>query len=1043
LKSFADELQQYHEPVDRSWRKETDALKVIRRRRLVVIVGGPGGGESTLCRKIAHAESLAGRSVFFVRFKGVADRPASESFDTALRRVAASETSIEEAAHINPDVVVFDALDECDPDRARAARELVAWADDHPDVRVVVTTRRVGHDASLLPGFAEYDLPHLEERDLSTVAWPLIVASVGDEGRREPIFRTLLDDVINRDVVRGVALRTPLFLTFVLRLLIDGKQLGKDRVAIYSQIVDAIGTPPPVGQPGAAAVLRAAEAIGFASLEDRSRSARALIQRAAALLVDGRTPSRQDEHVIERAIEYWEERRMIERVSAGLVQSYTFMHLTLSEYLASGVLLRMDPDALDVWLRQHADMARWRETIKFAGTSAEADRVLLSLLTSVDPVDPATTAPVLAAECAVERDGVSRFVLDEVVSVLMKRLESDIQIVVHEAAASLADLSGSAPERIRNGASPLTSASNLEQRTIGIGLIATTGGDVTPEQARSFLDAFHTPPLERSPRGGVMLRGPEVAMIEPLWRRALPSLVTVLLKDDHSDVMRTYLTGRVLNYHAEAGLSAVAQAIGKFGDSTWFDIAIRQWESRLVGPSRLESHEKTLLLWYGRVLGSEPGTTDSTPEEMPVHADDFPVLGGLYLALGLGPKPVGNVPHLARQPITEEVVEVIRGVIAAIGTTPEEALREIHEAYARLKAIEFAPVILFASPGDRVIDWSRVGDVYLDTRLLIRALHHSSIIIVEAAAELLAGGAWHRDLTVQLTDLLGSGGEWVMNASAFVLSNALPSKEAVGMLATRLDAPAVATHGYIYRCLADLHANVGGDEQRMIEERIYAGVLSPNSAAAHGAAQALLHLRLPSAEGRDIEIRRAFEHWKTAEHQCDRCGRPFSVDKTSCSNSKCGSVPHTPLRPLLFELARQDLAPPFDHLVDLLTSKWNSVRDAAKVLVKNMLALDTSLRSATIQRIVLANSKDDASVVELLLQLPPEILSQHAAELLQLARCNIHHIAVLKSLPGGWTDMSSAIAVARAAMASGDHILRDAAVSVLRLIRQADSNTRT
>ena len=147
-------------------------------------------------------------------------------------------------------------------------------------------------------------------------------------------------------------------------------------------------------------------------------------------------------------------------------------------------------------------------------------------------------------------------------------------------------------------------------------------------------------------------------------------------------------------------------------------------------------------------------------------------------------------------------------------------------------------------------------------------------------------------------------------------------------------------------------------------------------------------------------------------------------------------------RPLLFELARR-ICTPFDQLVDLFTSRWKTVGDAAKVLVKNRLGSDTSLRSSTIQRIVSANSKDDGTVVELLLQLPPEILSQHAAELLQLARCNIHQIAVLKSLPSGWIGMDSATTVARAAMASGDNTVRVAAVSALRLIRQADSNTRT
>ena len=89
--------------------------------------------------------------------------------------------------------------------------------------------------------------------------------------------------------------------------------------------------------------------------------------------------------------------------------------------------------------------------------------------------------------CAAERDGVSQFVLDEIVSTLMKRLDSDIGLVVNEAAASLADLSESAPEPIRIAATLLTTDPDLRRRMIGIGLVAATGGEVTPEQRALFL----------------------------------------------------------------------------------------------------------------------------------------------------------------------------------------------------------------------------------------------------------------------------------------------------------------------------------------------------------------------------------------------------------------------------------------------------------------------------------------------------------------------------------------------------------------------------
>lgn len=1037
LHGLADELQRYHEPVQRFWRDETDAVNVIRRRRLITIIGGPGSGKSTLCRKLTYMESTAGRTVFLVRLKRISERPTHETFAAALQRVAREEAGIESLSlSIDPDIVVADALDECEPNRAATARDLLAWADDHPRTRVVVTTRRVGHDASLLPGFSEYDLPHMERRDLATVAWPLIAASLPQEDRRRELLRSV-SDAADRPVLAGVTLRTPLFLTFVLRLLLDGKALAQDRASVYSQIIEAVGTPPRAGGLGPATLRRIAEALAFATIDRPSQSARQLIEHATDIFVAPEPRRRENEEVVEAGVAYWEDRRLIERVSLGPMQSYTFMHLSLAEYLASGALLRMSDADLQAWLGEHVDEVRWREAIRFAATSEAADRVLLAMLTAIDPDDPATAAPTIAAECYVERPIAATLLLHELVTALIRRLASGFDLVVREAAGSLATLCKHASERIAQLVAPLLDDSNLITKTSAIGLTAIAGASVTAQQARAFLDAFHAEGLQPAPGGGMMVFFPQMEIIEPLWQRAFPILAELLLQDANTESTRAYIVDRMFDDRSTEAITETLRSIERFGDPTWFSWEWEEWQSRLLPPAMLESHERKLLTWYARVLGGdEPRVRDSHRPES-VHPYDYPILGGFYSAFQLGRCTSGDIKYLSSVAATEDVREVFRGILAAIGATTDDALREIYDAYSCLEAIEPTPFIIYSSASQTELDWSRTSEAGLNPTLLLQALQHRSLLVVGIAVELLASGAWKPELLPRVRELLSTNNRVLMHASAAVLSRTLAAHDAAQTLSTRLEGPTVTGCAILYRYLSELHSQLEDDERRGLEDRLYEAITSPISEVAYRAADALRLLKLTANSEQNARIEAAFEHWLKAPHQCARCGATLPKGETHCRQRDCGQVAHTPLRPLLLELARRGCAPPFDEVVKLFGSECPTVAKAARFIVRRRLAHDDDLFDAILHRVIRANSTEDARVLEQILALPASTLSRHAGDLLEVARSGgVHRIAVMKSLRNGWAPISLATAIAREALDSADGSVRDAALDVLRMLRQ-------
>ncbi|MEU0203629.1 MULTISPECIES: HEAT repeat domain-containing protein [unclassified Streptomyces] len=167
-------------------RPAQDVLEVLAApsNRLLVILGDPGAGKSTLVRYLSlalalgaaqgPAAELAGRVPLVVELRHYAEEQwrhsSFEDFLTHLYDDFAQSVPppvLEELLANGRALVVFDGLDELfDPKvRARTAQRIAAFAVRRPSARIVVTSRVIGYQRTVLDaaGFSHYMLQDLDE----------------------------------------------------------------------------------------------------------------------------------------------------------------------------------------------------------------------------------------------------------------------------------------------------------------------------------------------------------------------------------------------------------------------------------------------------------------------------------------------------------------------------------------------------------------------------------------------------------------------------------------------------------------------------------------------------------------------------------------------------------------------------------------------------------------------------------------------------------------------------------------------------------------
>jgi hypothetical protein len=1060
--TLARQIHRYHEwerlAEPRNRGSAVQGEDALQRHRHLVIMGGPGAGKSTLGRRLAAWAAQQGTTVLKVSLRQVGRLIVNGvTFEDALLQVALGGSGIAEnegrVALSSPSFLLADGLDECDPNRVILANSLAAWSNGHPHCHVCVMTRPVGHAPSMLPGFHHLDLLPLSETAISDYSRKLIEVTVGDVTRARELWQEFRRQVIDEREKRrfaSIAARNPLLLSFLVRLFLDGKTLTGNRAVLFEQIVDLIRRSPMNDRPATveaegATANRVAEVLGWLLIESPDRTlANTINALTDDLIQQAGLPSLMARQQAERNLQFWEERRLIERLTWGHIEALTFVHLNLGEYLAGRYIGTMKDEELRAWLARTRRDARWRQPILFACGAGAVNRIVPCLLELDDPSDPSSTEALLAASGISESESVNEQFVREVVTRLQQRLTSNIPLVTIEAGIGLCEIAPLAPEIVGAVAANLISHEQEWTRLAAVAACLAAGTKhISVEQTKDWLDNFHmvtTWHTKDTPAERRMSNMPQETY--ELQQITLPLAIDKVLSETSREEAEAYLIPLFEHISVSVGMlekvgqvlirhNATAVAEGVFGKLT----GSVNWQD-------LFRNYRVKTDYYAAFLDAVITVTEAKSQAgaQSNSISKFTNLSALLIGMGFWQCQIDNIYVLAEREEEPALREVMRGAISALDLDMAALCNEAKAAMDLLQPSsdsEFFKIVrnVPANP-----DWSRALAANLDPVKVARGLLHPSLPVRFTAAQLLSIGVGGDEARSLVRQALHEGEEPTLRVVALLASEIWETDEAAGIILERLDSTPVSGFDYLYKSLATLYSEADAMTQERIEDALLKGILSSDPASASGAAEALEALQLAADDLLTQKLRAALEHWTTRGSWCDRCDR--AVHDSSCSN--CNRIPPNPRAVLIKELARMS-AMGADELLRLCEDKWHDVRDTAVESLAGLAANNAELLRELLVRIKDGLPGFDSStamnVLNALLALPAEVLRHAISELLALADSTIPAVRarLVSSFTGAWIDPDVALTQVQRALVDPNPAVRNAATRTLRLLRTVES----
>lgn len=1062
--SVAREISRYHEweRLAESARRGSevfDADAALIGEERLVIVGGPGSGKSTLSRRLAVRATRNGALALRVSLKRVGYLlREGNSFDSAMLTVALDGSGIDEAlgkaALASPDYLIADGLDESDPNRGEMANHLTTWASGHRNCRVCVMTRPVGHTASLLPDFKHTELLPLSDNAISDFADKLIAVKVDDLTSRSHLTSEFLRAIVrNKEEkhVASIAARSPLLLSFILALFVEGKPLKNRRAQLFEDIIDLMRRSSVTDRVYSVDIdvaiaetvieITAWHLMNFPDIDLKTligKVARNLEIQSGKLPLEAKT-------LTEKGLRFWEEHGLIERLTLGQTEAYTFIHLSLQEYLAGVYISHMTDHELRTWLLEMRREVRWRQPILLASGAGAGDRIV-SLLLEVDvPTDLTSTEAMISASCLSEADDVDEKLAERVSLKLKQRLTSNIPLVAIEAGEGLRQLAPLAPEIV---AEITAEAREHEHEWTRLAAFAARVGTrhITLGEIRTWLEGlrfvriFH---YAGEPAEKRISDLPEEAydLQEFAFVASISRIFEELASDEARQEATRYL--KQIGHSMTSGLlNPLAGMLSQYDSVDLIDAAFEE-EFGTIGAtqdgwSNSDGSSPDVVL-IEAIIGAAQGSIKSE-----IHANrnsstsEFTNLSILISALGFLRLGFTVFHAIAKREEEAAFQEVLRAMMVVLDLDPSELRSEADVALVKLKESDETSITSFIRNIPVNVGWERAKEANVDAAKLVRALGHPSRVVVAAAANLLLNGINHDDLRDLALQALEVDAEFTLDPVARLVLRLWRPTEAARILLDRLQRKHTPGFGHIYKALGRIVLRCEESTRGEIAKALLDGLYADEHRAALAAAEVLLALPLSNSSTLQDILKRAFNYWEERVAREDR-EAPARTGGTGENSFRIRVVepdPRVTLVKLLTKLGALDT----EELLSLSSGKEPGVSEQAIRSLTTDAATHPDLLKSLLTRIKEGlkpyPSATAVNLLDALLGLPANILQFFETELLGMyeAEMPVVRARIVSSLTSGWTSKETALGLAKRGIDDPVPGVRNSAVRTIRLL---------
>lgn len=942
--NLEEALKRYHSWNSRSVprdAKQIDSITLGQFIRRAVVIAGPGMGKTTLLRRLAIFYAKNGWPVLKVRLRDIAARMKSTGmgFEYSVLELSldGSGVNVEDLRRVSKENVVLlcDGLDECGNAQIDVTEGLLRFASGYPQCRIIVTTRPIGYDSSLLRAWRHYELVPLESANTKQYLSKLF-ASIFDERSTEfNDVLTFAEAQLKLSHIKTVATKSPMLLGFLAALSLKRKSVGTTRTQLYQRLFELIEEAPNQrhedGEMEDVVMMRFLEILGWHLLVNSHDTLKQTLERCASnMAVELQQPMLKAQIVCEQCARRWQNLGMLELVRFQTDEAITFVHKTFSEYAAARHLARLDPEIQNKEFNTYSNQASWAETIKFSCSMGLAERAIDAVLTTIPQGKLDTKAIERAVEFLNESDiRVSNLIIEKLIESAWECILSPQRWIALQAGFSLSNIALRYPKDVCNRAKGALLHPQPWTRLSAWCCVTAAGPQYYDYQA--MLDMLNLLPNDdyrfKRLKWALWINDPRPKIIESF---VLSATKTILAHDADPiglEVLEDILAkniGQTVSFNVE-----MSELLRLYGKRLPKDYSL-DWKM----PWLTADWKKSQRDQYIGFLGALDDPTIIVDIDEPIDDNTSLMhLSGFMDASSYWEVPAGDIWKRTFDKETEAIKEVLHAVATISGVEKDQLIRDVRILKASLEK-QVGDDLLFYNRlvhVDAEPNWELAEQLPISLENLEIVLFQRSDWLIVLATNLLAQKATKDQLLPIIKRLLEKGKATTLITAAHLMSQ-IDVADALLLIHNRL----LSTMSDGCEALFEKLGEFGNVMEGMdILQYIENGLLCMNPKVAIAAAELASKVAVSRATDITALISKAYCHWQVHEE-------PYPVSG--------GIIPDSP-RSLLAKAMLLAKVVDDSEFISMLADSRSDVQEVAKESLRERLDQSESFRDLFLREI--------------------------------------------------------------------------------------------